>query len=946
MQRYLSLREYCENDLEHREFLLKEWDYNKNKQMTPDTISYGSAQKVWWKCEKDHEWKASITYRSNKLRGCPKCQDILRKNNPVRNYKQKLVRGQNDLATLFPQVAEEWNYTKNTPLTPRDVLPGSNKKVRWICRVCGYEWQATVNHRTAKDQPTGCPKCAMEDRARQHMQATLGIDDFATSHPDLIKEWDYEKNYPVTPEQIKVYSNQKYYWICPVGHSYKATAGYRSCDRGCPVCTGKQVLQGINDIATTHPDLVQDWDYEANGNYTPFNVTHGSDRKIHWKCHECGHKWIAALSSRSLGTGCPKCGKEVQTSFPEQAVFYYIKQFFPDALNSDIEAIGLELDIYIPSERIAVEYDGLRWHSDAKRQEVEKEKNNRCREKDILLIRIREDELEEYEDCAVCINVCGRHSSTALSNAITEVLKHISNTITPDVNVDRDAAEIYSQYITREKSLSLQHLFPDIAKEWHSYKNGTITPEKIRSKSNKKFWWKCSLGHDYYMSVNDRTGAKKSGCPYCAGRKVLKGFNDLMTNYPEIASEWNYEQNDTLTPEQVTSGSSKKVWWTCYKCGKVFQAAISSRIRGTKGCKECNLKEAALTWTLATKGVDDLATIYPEIAKEWDYDNNKGLTPEDVKIHSQRVIWWKCSKCSGRWQATVNTRSSGCGCPYCAGKRVTVGVNDLATIAPEKIKLWDYEANAPLKPENIIASSHKVITWRCEKGHTWKRAVREEIKSQGCPTCLGKPKMQKTSQGRIRINQDLGEHSLVSTHPELCVEWDYEKNDEKKPSHYSAGSHYKAWWKCNKGHSWQANISSRALKGRGCPYCSGNLILTGYNDFATKHPELLKEWDYSKNTDVHPEKIGAGSNLKVWWKCSVCGNEFKSAISGRSSGRGCFECGRRRMGKTKKIRCVETGTIYNSVEEAATAYDIIGNAISACARGESKTSARYHWEYV
>ena len=465
MGNYLSLKAYCEEDFEHRGFILDEWDCAKNADVSPDSISYGSARKVWWKCSNGHEWETTITYRTNKKRMCPRCLKIQQKEQQIHKYRRILIVGENDLNTLFPDISKEWNYNKNGTLTPKDVLPGCNKKVWWQCLTCGKEWQASVNHRTDKGSATGCPDCAKKERSRQHMVARKGIDDFATVNPQLVKEWDYEKNYPLRPDDIKASSNQKYYWICPKGHSYKSTANHRTCDRGCPVCVGKLTVPGVNDLATTHSALAEDWDYELNGKLTPMNISHGSDKKVHWKCHDCGNKWVAAISSRASGVGCPKCGKEVQTLFPEQAVYYYVKKYFPDTVNSDTEAIGLELDIFIPSEKIAIEYDGVKWHTDNRRQEVERQKNEACSKAGILLIRIREDGLEEHDDWAVCITRNNRHSIEELSEIIIQVLSHISSAINPDVDVMRDSGEIYSQYIVREKALSLQALYPDEQQE-------------------------------------------------------------------------------------------------------------------------------------------------------------------------------------------------------------------------------------------------------------------------------------------------------------------------------------------------------------------------------------------------------------------------------------------------------------------------------------------------
>ena len=81
-----------------------------------------------------------------------------------------------------------------------------------------------------------------------------------------------------------------------------------------------------------------------------------------------------------------------------------------------------------------------------------------------------------------------------------------------------------------------------------------------------------------------------SGCPYCAGRKVLPGFNDLATLEPEVARQWHPALNGTLTPQMVTTGSRRKVWWECDQ-GHVWKAAIYSRTGPKKcGCPVCAVK--------------------------------------------------------------------------------------------------------------------------------------------------------------------------------------------------------------------------------------------------------------------------------------------------------------------------------------------------------------------
>jgi hypothetical protein len=132
----------------------------------------------------------------------------------------------------------------------------------------------------------------------------------------------------------------------------------------------------------------------------------------------------------------------------------------------------------------------------------------------------------------------------------------------------------------------LASAFPAVAAQWHPTKNGSLTPDQVAPFSNRKVWWQCPRGHSYQAWIQHRTG-RSSGCPYCAGRKVLPGFNDLATVEPKVAAQWHPELNGALTPRQVTAGSRKKVWWQCPE-GHVWKAEIHSRTGPQKcGCPVC-----------------------------------------------------------------------------------------------------------------------------------------------------------------------------------------------------------------------------------------------------------------------------------------------------------------------------------------------------------------------
>ena len=113
---------------------------------------------------------------------------------------------------------------------------------------------------------------------------------------------------------------------------------------------------------------------------------------------------------------------------------------------------------------------------------------------------------------------------------------------------------------------------------------------------------------------------------------MLKGFNDLATTQPEIASEWS-EKNLPFKPDAVNAKSRENVWWKCSKCGNEWKSVINARVKGTV-CPVCAEKEVLA-------GYNDLATTDKEFLDEWDYEQNR-LKPTEVSRNSAKRAWWKC----------------------------------------------------------------------------------------------------------------------------------------------------------------------------------------------------------------------------------------------------------------------------------------------------------------
>ena len=125
-----SLYDFCRRN--GRSGLLDQWDTERNGADTPRTVSYGSQRKIWWRCEKGHTWQAPVYSRTGGA-GCPYCAG------------RRVGQG-NDLASLYPALAAQWDLRKNAPRKPSDVLAGSHSPAWWLCEK-GHSWQASVNSR-------------------------------------------------------------------------------------------------------------------------------------------------------------------------------------------------------------------------------------------------------------------------------------------------------------------------------------------------------------------------------------------------------------------------------------------------------------------------------------------------------------------------------------------------------------------------------------------------------------------------------------------------------------------------------------------------------------------------------------------------------------------------------------------------------------------------------
>jgi len=349
-----------------------------------------------------------------------------------------------------------------------------------------------------------------------------------------------------------------------------------------------------------------------------------------------------------------------------------------------------------------------------------------------------------------------------------------------------------------------------------------------------------------------------------------------LAGYPALVAQWHPTKNGELTPWDVAFSSHKRIWWKC-PAGPdhEWDASPNSRSKpnGAK-CPCCAGRKISVS--------NSLTTIAPKVAAEWHPTKNGNLTPDEVLSGSTEKRWWRCTKGPDHvWDALVNSRVLGRGCPFCAARQPSV-TNSLATRAPKVAADWHPTKNGALTPGQITSASNRKVWWVCKKGHAYRATPNARtLHHTGCPVCAGFIASPTTS--------------LAAVAPKVAQQWHPTKNGSVTPHDVPSGARKKYWWKCivAPDHEWMASVANRVRGHSGCPACWGNLA-TKSNCLATTHPEIAAAWHPVRNGALTPSDVTAGSGRRVWWKCPVARDHvWQTSIGNRASGRACpFCCGR------------------------------------------------------
>ena len=615
--------------------------------------------------------------------------------------------------------------------------------------------------------------------------------------------------------------------------------------------------KGEKKTVADYPELVAQWHPTKNGELRPRDVTRG---KVWWKCPEGpDHVWCTQVGERAKrGRGCPFCRglrisvtNSLAINRPDIAAQWHLGKNGPLAPN------GVTLG---SRKRV--------WWKCPEGPDHEWEEYIQVRTK-------------KNTGCPAC---SGRRVS--VTNNLAALYPEVSSQWHPTKNGSLKPSDVASG--THKKvwwkcvngpdhewpakvgdrtgirgtgcpfcsnnrlstTNSLLALHPELAAEWHPSKNGVFNADAIIAGTNKKFWWKCPEGpdHEWLASPNKRAAGRN--CPFCAGKQVST-TNGLTFNFPEIAAQLHTEKNGDLKPESLVAGSQKKVWWKCPEGpDHEWKAALQSRTMRGSGCPCCSGNQLSVT--------NCLSSAFPEVADEWHPSRNGAVTPDAIIAGSHKKFWWKCpAGPDHEWRTSVKSRTAGRKCPACAGLQVSV-TNNLAALFPEVAAQWHPTKNKTLSPDAITAGNPQRVWWKCPAGpdHEWRAAVgsRTGPRASGCPACAGQ---------QVSVT-----NSLANCFPEISAQWDLAKNGTLKPSNLTFGSNKSVWWKCPNGpdHMWKATPRTRIRSG--CPACAGQQVsLT--NSLESLFPSIAAEFHPTKNGQIRPVEVIAGSGQLYIWRCAI-----------------------------------------------------------------------------
>ena len=790
-----------------------------------------------------------------------------------------------DFITDFPALLKYWNFDSNIKLEIEKLPITSKKHVSWKCPNCSYEWKASVakSYKQVLNHTKICPVC---DLGEVLVKGENAISDRFPNFLEYIN-FHYENIESIQNEieNLTFTLKRLFHFKCPTCH-----VGWKDVANTSRLLTKKLnkkvVHAGCNEYKhcvpfyKAYPNLGKIY---LSGGYNELefekltlsdNVT--IPRK--WKCDKCKHFFdlsIDKLISRIKRNGfyCTKCEASFDTAIKVNVkpLSYTDKHLLDQLVKNHIKKNMIDCLSNIVATWKCMKCNGEYECSVVKRHQ---EGCPYCSDKQMLkgynTLQETHPYLEKFWDksndksiseywhkSSECINwkcpCCNIQFQCSPVEMISRTNLENSNFETCPNNCDWNTL-IFNNDIFYNS--------PRLRKEW-SKKNNISVHLALSHIETKKYWWNCSICQgEYLCSIPIRREVIDS-CPYCNDEQPLKGYNTLSDIHPELSSYWSNKNIQQLDEITLSEAKNKKCIWLCDCCNLEFNEKLSivldkfsniSNKELKKICPYCNKK--------IPKPEESLGYKKPFLKSEWLENINGDIY--NVFSNSNDIIEWICRKCHRNYKAKISNRAEDdkC-CPYCSNRKLIKGINDLATTHPHLIKEWSSLNDRQLSC--LTNKSSYKAWWKCSVcSNTYQQVVSHKFTTKiSCPYCR-----------KVKILK--GFNDLATTHPWLIKEWS--TLNDMDSSSIMSNSNYSAWWKCSEcSGEYQQTVKKKILKKESsCPYCQNNKVLKGFNDLATTHPWLIKEW--STLNDMESSSIMCNSNYKAWWRCSECSREYQQTI--------------------------------------------------------------------
>lgn len=726
-----------------------DWDNPLNADLTPNDVSLNYRKPVWWKCIKGHSYMAS-PYSRVRSKGCKVCNQPF---TTEKLRKAKLAKSRS-FASAKPNLLNQWNYVRNV-ISPDEVSEKSHIEVWWICEK-KHEWKSTPQRRFRGD---GCPTCSREsagERVRAWRLKKTGISLF-DKHPDLIAEWDYEKN-AHDPSRLTPKSGVRAHWVCRFAHKWEATITNRTHNgSGCPLCTNQTSRLEVFLLCELRSLFSKvEWRKKIDGVecdiFIPEISTGIEVDGEYWHCKKIEADKKKAVFLNSKGIFLIRVRDNRLDSIEGVTI-----QFIHSApeINACLELVA-KINASFPNYKLENYINAGIQVNESDYREIMSRLPAPPKEKSLLeLYPSISNEWDHTTNAPLSADLFVPGSSQKVGWVCTKGHKWVASIKNRAENKSA-CPTCYKEGLSNNvlKSIasrrgSLKSINPNYLQLWDYAKNADIHPEEIHFNSARKIWWRCKKGHEFLRSIQQMNS--DSDCEICSS---------LENCYPDLMSEWAFDLNGTLNPQDFTCKTRTSVWWRCPNQHTWFTSVI--RRTGGSSCPICRSSERAEKARLESlKKRGTLADKFPALISYWHPSLNGNMSPSDIAPYSCLDVWWICSsrhefKNSPSAMTSKFTNEEKIACPICL-ENLGIHQTDSSFEKTRKLKLlksgsladkypnlagqWHESLNGDITPSEISPSSHKKIWWICEEGHTWLKSVNyrstliQRGSSFGCPIC-------------------------------------------------------------------------------------------------------------------------------------------------------------------------------------------------------------------